>query len=464
MTSPMYVTIARCLTGFVMVSTFSLGIAVAQIPGAQPASFPESTEPGPYILPIPSFLEKSPNSLYLMPNPGKGSGITRPTTVAEERPSQVDAALSVSSGYDSAVNDLPDAAGGILFTEGYLGIKQHKRNFDMLLQHNSQLSKSFDTGLGLSQYQRTTASFVPTGYERTMWSLLLENGYGSDVARAAGNISPSSLSGATVPDVDATAFNFVNGNTLTDHVVLGTQHRINPLRTLEVQAGGYYHHFFEMGTSDQQFSLSTEVDQRFSRNQTFGLQAEAVEEHYSTLNCTTGSLNIRSVTQISESTKLEGRVGPIWGTATCAGTFQYNVSLTSTTAHGNSFYIGSARAPTNGFVQNAAWEEFQFGGFSMGNPRQINIRTDAGYSRYVVANPSPANPDQRGFFASTEAYHRVSDLAEISMSARFFYRDGGMSNGTSTALNRGLFLLTFRWSKEQRPSHISTFGGDNANH
>jgi hypothetical protein len=433
-----------------------VNVSTCQEPGVRVASFPVPNEPGPYTLPIPSFLDKSPESLYTMPTPISPIGVTRPSTVSEERARQADAAASVSSGYDSAVDDLPGVGGEVLFGEAYVGLRQHQRKFDLLLQQDSQVLKSYGTGLGLAQYQRTTASFMPSQYERTMWSLLLENGYGSDSARAVGNISPSAFSESPVPESDATAFSFVNGNTLTDHVAAGVQHRISPLRTFEMQGGAYYHHFFAIDTSDQQYSVSAAVDQRWSRTQVFGLQAEAVQEHYSTLDCTTGSLNVKSVTQISENTRLEGRIGPIWGSATCAGTFEYNISLTSTTPRGNSFYVGSARAPTNGFVVNAAWEEFTYGGFSIGNARRLNLRTDAGYSRYVVANPSPQNPNQHGYFVSSEAHHRLSDLAEVSVDARFFYR-----NGTTPSLERGIFLLTYRWSREQRPARSEISGGRN---
>lgn len=431
------------------------GSSLCQAPGTRMASFPTPGDPSPLAAPIPSFLDSNGGSLYTH-TPVSSSAFIRPVSVPEERSRQVSAAVSFSSGYDSAVDDLPNAGGEVLFGEAYVGLRQHQRKFDLLLQQDSQISKSYGTGLSLAQYQRTTAALTPSHYARTMWSFLMENGYGSDSARAIGNISPSEFSDSPVPESDATEFAYISGNTLTDHVVASVQHSLTPVRTLEMQAGGYYHHFFEIDTSDQQYSFSASVDQRWSRTQTFGLQAEGVQEHYSTLDCTTGSLNVKSITQISENTRLEGRIGPIWGSATCAGTFEYNVSLTSTRPNGSSFYAGSARAPTNGFVVNAAWEEFTFGGFSVGKPRRINVRTDAGYSKYVVANPSPLNPNQHGWFISSEVHHRLSGLADISVDARFFYR-----TGTTPSLERGIFLLSYRWSREQRPVRMETSGGRN---
>jgi hypothetical protein len=437
------------------VALAAAGTSLCQAPGTRIASFPTPEERGPLSAPIPSFLDSAGGSLYTHA-PVSSSAFIRPTTVPEERSRQVSAAASVSSGYDSAVDDLPSASGEVLFGEAYVGLRQHQRKFDLLLQQDSQVSKSFGTGLSVAQYQRTTAAFSPSHYERTMWSLLMENGYGSDSARAVGNISPSSFDASPVPESDATAFSFVDGNTLTDHVAVNVQHSLTPLRTLDVQAGSYYHHYFAIDTSDQQYSASVSLDQRWTRAQTFGIQAEGVQEHYSTLDCTTGSVNLKSTTQISETTRLEGRIGPIWGSNHCAGTFEYNVSLTSVMPNGNSFYAGSARAPTNGFVVNAAWEEFQYAGFSVGNARRINVRTDAGYSKYVVANPTPANPNQHGWFVSGEVHHRLSDLADISVDARYFYR-----TGYTPSLKRGIFLLTYRWSREQRPVRMETFGGQN---
>jgi hypothetical protein len=425
----------------------------------QVPSFPAPSESGIYSLLIPSFSNGSPESLYKTSTPIAPAEPTRPSTVSEERARQIHAAASVSSGHDGAVDDIPGAAGEVLFGEAYFGLRQHQRKFDLLLQQDSQILKSYGTGLGLAQYQLTTASFMPSQYERTMWSLLLENGYGSDSARATGNISPSFFSGSPIPESDATAFSFVSGNILTDHVAASVQHQISPMRTFEMQGGAYYHHFFAIDTSDQQYSLSASVDQHWSRTQVFGLEAEAVQEHYPNLDCTTGSLSVKEVTQISQSTRLDGRIGPIWGSANCASTFEYNVSLTSTTPQGNSFYVGSARAPPNGFVVDAAWEESTYGGFSIGNVRRLNFRADAGYSRYIVAKPSPQNPNEHGYFVSTEAHHRFSDLAEISVEARFFYRNAT----TPPNLERGIFLLMYRWSKEQRPVRSEVSGGRNGN-
>jgi hypothetical protein len=133
--------------------------------------------------------------------------------------------------------------------------------------------------------------------------------------------------------------------------------------------------------------------------------------------------------------------------------------LTSETPRGTSFYVGSARSPPNGLVVDAAWEESTYGGFSIGNVRRLNFRTDAGYLRYIVANPSPQNPNEHGYFVSTEAHHRLSDLAEISVETRFFYRN----ETTPPNLERGIFLLTYRWSKEQRPVRSEVPGGRNGN-
>jgi hypothetical protein len=441
------------------VSIAAVKASICQEPGMRVPSFPIPSESGLNSLLIPSFSNGSPESLYKTSTPIAPAEVAGPSTVSQERARQVDAAASVSSGHDGAVDDIPGAAGEVLLGEAYFGLRQHQRRFDMLLQQDSQILKSYGTGLSLAQYQLTTASFMPSQYERTMWSLLLENGYGSDSARATGNIGPSSFSDSPVPESDVTAFSFANGNILTDHVAAGVQHQISPVRAFEMQGGAYYHHFFAIDTSDQQYSLSASVDQHWSRTQVFGLQAEAVQEHYPNLDCTTGSLSVKSITQISESIRLDGRIGPIWGSNNCASTFEYNVSLTSTTPRGTSFYVGSARSPPSGFVVDAAWEESTYGGFSIGNVRRLNFRTDAGYSRYIVANPSPQNPNEYGYFVSTEAHHRLSHLAEISVEARFFYRNGT----TLPNLERGIFLLTYHWSKEQRPVHSEVSGGRNGN-
>lgn len=430
-------------------------VGAAQTPGGRGAAFPAPPDPGPYVLPIPSFLDGPSGSLYKTASPMEFSGVVRPTSIPMERSIEADAALSMSSGYDTAVSDIPNAGGEVLFGEGYFGLHSHGQGVDLLLQQDSQFLKSYGTGIGVSHYQRTTASFIPTRYERTMWSVLLENGYGSDSARAIGSIAPSSFEDSPVPNANSTEYGFVTGDTLTDHVVVGVQHALTPVRSLNLQLSSYYHHFFDLRTSDQQYSFSAAVEQRFSRTQAFGIQAEGVQEHYSTLDCTTGSLNLTSRTQISENTKLEGRIGPIVGSApTCAGTFDYNISLTSKTPRGNAFYIGSARAPTNGFILDAAWEEFTYGGFSHGDSLRWNLRTDAGYSRFLLANPTPSNPNQHGYFVSGELHRRLSGLTELSVNARFFYRN----TGTAPNLTRAIAFVTYQWSREQRPTRFDTSG------
>lgn len=428
----------------------------AQLPGSAVTLFPPLTLPGQYVLTMPSVLDVDPKALYVVPKRAGASEI-EPSVISEERPRQTTTSLSLGTGYDTAVDDIPHLAGEVILAEGYFGMRQHKRSYDMLLQHDVQLSDSHGTGVGLEQYQLTSASIIPTEYRRTMWSALLENGYGSDSARAAGSISPSSLSNSSLPEFNMADFGFVSGNILTDHGVLGLQHRLTRSRTAEIQGGAYYHHFFELGTSDQQYSLSGLLSQRWTANQTFGAQAEVVQEHYTTLDCTNGSISFRSTTQLTGNTHLEGGIGPVWGSSSCARTFEYSISLTSTTPNQTSYYVGSAREPANGFVDTATWEDSTFAGLAIGHARRLMGRIDAGYSRYLVANPTLLNPNQKGYFFSGELHHRLSDIAEISLMARYFYCSEQPIN-----LNRSVFLVRYTWSREERPTHIQALGGRNA--
>ncbi len=380
----------------------------------------------------------------------------------EERGQTFQYSMSVGSGYDTAVDDIPDLPGGITMLEGYGGVLLHRPHFALLLQHDAKVSRSFGTGLGFEQYQLTTASVAGEKSRRTSWSGMFENGYGSDAARSIGSISAAVLDTAAVSDPNLIGYTFINGNTLTDHAELAVKHRLSESSTLDIKTGGYFHHYYEYGTSDQQYSLSTGVRRQWSTRQWFGLSAEGMQQNFESLQCTNASLSFYELTRLARNTRIEGTVGPAWGTQQCTGTpltYQYSVTLTTGNVRDAFLYVGSARQPSDGLINEATWEETDYGGFSYGRPDRLQVMVDAGYAGYLLAHPTPSNPNMHGYFVSGEVDHRLSNVSDLSFTLRHFAGGPPMSQ-----LNRTFFLVTYTWSREQRPGHVRSYGAGNDTH
>ena len=418
-------------------------------------------------------LPSVPPSRAVEPLPGAGA-VASLTGSGPFYPGQVRQqpfrySFSVGSGYDTAVNDIPHLSGALTQGEGYIGVLLHNRRFNLLLQHDALLTRSFKTGIGLEQYQRTSAAFIGSPSRRLSWSFLLENGYGADAARATGSLSTSVSNTVAVPDQNATVFGLTDGNILSDHALFGLERRLSPARTFDLSAGTYYHYFLSNGLSNQQYSLTAGVRQRWSTREIVGLQGEAVQENYTGVDCTTGSAELYSFTQLTHAVHFEGTAGPVFGSANCSGTYEYNVSLAADIGHSGQAYVGSARQRNDGLVWQATWETSTFGGFTFGQPRRLQTRFDAGYADYVLATPTPADPDLHGYFFAGELHHRLSAAAELSFRARYFYRGPSafdtVPGETSTSpsglkLNRGIFLITYSWSSQDRPTRLRAHARD----
>ena len=427
--------------------------------GDSKTSAADSTPSAPASLPaVPPGRSPDP-----LPGAGAVASLTgsRPLYPGQARQQPFRYSFSVSSGYDTAVNDVPHLSGALTQGEGYLGVLLHNRRFNLLLQHDAQLTRSFQTGIGLEQYQRTSAAFTGNPSRRLSWSFLIENGYGSDAARAEGNLSTSVANAVVVPDQNAVVFGLTDGNILSDHGLFGLERRLSAVRTFNLSAGTYFHYFLSNGLSNQQYSLTAGLRQRWSMREILGLQGEAVQENYTGVNCTTGSAGLYDYTQITHSVHFEGAAGPVFGSANCSGTYEYNASLAADLSRTGQVYIGSTRQRNDGLVWQATWENSTFGGFVLGQPRRVQARFDAGYASYVLANPTPANPNLHGYFVSGELHRRLSPIAEVSLRARYFYRgpsalDTLPSPGAPSGLklNRSIFLVTYTWSPEDRPARL----------
>ncbi|MHB1698773.1 MAG: hypothetical protein ACYCSN_01340 [Acidobacteriaceae bacterium] len=450
-----------------VLALISLASARAQSADAQPSPPQTVAAPDDRIQPASPIVPGA--ALASAP-----SAVTRPATrpvapvpggdpvLMEERGRTFFYSVSLGSGYDTAVDDIPDLSGGLTMLEGYGGLFVHRPHFALLLQQDSKVSRSIQTGIGFEQYQLTTASLAGEKSRRTNWSALVENGYGSDAARSIGSISSAVLDAAVVSDPNLLGYTFLNGDTLTDHAMFSVAHRLSKSRTLDIKTGGYFHHYYAYGTSDQQYSLSTGIRQQFSDRQSFGVEADGVQQNFESLNCTNASLGLNEATRLARNTRIEGSAGPVWGTKACTGTgitYQYAVTLTTGNARNVEMYLGSARQPSDGLINEATWEETDFGGFSLGRPTRVQALVDAGYAAYLLAQPTPTNPNLRGYFVSGELDRRLSNIADLSLTVRHFAGGPPLSQ-----LNRTFFMVTYTWSREQRPARIRSYGVSNDSH
>lgn len=362
--------------------------------------------------------------------------------------------LSVSSGYDTAADDIPDASGGLVTVEGKLGVNLRHERSNLMLQHDGQVVDSIDTGIGVQQYQRTSLVFADRASRSTSWSFLAENGYGSDAARDVGNLNTATLNTVKVPDTNTVAFGNVTGNTLTDRALLALDHQLTAVRTLSLGGDATFHHYFDQGVSDQRYSVNLGLRTDLRNDITVGVRAEGVRESYNHLDCTTASITAFTDLSFNRDTLLQGGIGPILGSAECSGNYQYNVTLSKSTMRGTTVYLGSTRQVSDGFVNQSTWETANFGGVSLGQTRTALINLDAGYAHYEIGNPTPANPNLHGYFVSGELRHRLSNDSELSLTARYFSR-----GPSPVELSRGVFLLTYRWAREERPTRTFDSGG-----
>jgi hypothetical protein len=367
----------------------------------------------------------------------------------------------VSSGYDSAVDDVPQLSGGILTAEGYFGTLLRKRRFDILLQQDSTFTQSYGTNLGPQQYQLSAAALQGAVARNTGWSFTLENGFGSDAARVLGNLNSSVLGTIAVPNPDVTALGLTSGNVLSTHALFALDHRLSETKTLGLTFGTFYHHFFQTDSSNEQFNLSGLYRDQVSERSSLGLYAQLSRENYAAVQCTTESLGILASSSLTHALQLQASAGSVLGSAVCVGggSYQFNASLAASLPRTATVYFGGARQRSDGLVRDATWESSAFAGIAAGQPRYTRVRLDAGFTDYTLVVPTTSSSHVHGVFVSAEWHRRLSSALELSLTARRLTRSPNASQ-----LNRNLVLVTLSWSPLRRVSRQIMLEGDDGLH
>lgn len=373
-------------------------------------------------------------------------------SIVETRGTQLQSSFSMSSGYDTAVDDIPNLGGAFVLAEGSLGLLIKQRRSSLFIVHDAKLTHSFIDGLSLQQYQQTSASFRHEVSRQTSWSAILENSFGSDSAHSLGSLSGSHLSSGVV-DPTSNATGLATGNTLTSLGSFSLEHSTTATRTYEVDAGAYYHHYFDLGLSSFQEHADAGVREALSGRTTVGLRLSGVRTSFHNAQCTTAALALFTTVQVEQNLRLDASGGPAFSSDGCAGNYQYDFLLSRGTSPGLVAYLGSSRRRSDGLSPGSTWETVNFGGIVVGTARRVQVRVDAGYANYQVVQSTPATPLQNGYFISGEVHHRVSDTAEFSITGRFFSRDT-----TTATFSRGVVLATYTWSREQHPNRLQNLG------
>ncbi len=362
----------------------------------------------------------------------------------------------ISSGYDSAVDDVPQLGGGILSMEGYLGTLLRTRRFDLLLQQDANFTQSYGTSLGAQQYQHTAASFQGAAGRSTAWSFSLENGFGSDSARLLGNLNSTILGTIAVPNRDVAALGLNSGNVLTTQALLAFDHQLSETRTLGLSLSTFYDHFFENDTSNKQFSLSGRYRNQFSERSSLGVYSQLARQYFAAAQCTTESFGVLASSRLTRATQLEASAGPVLGSAACvrSGSYEFSASVTASMPRSTTVYLGGGRQRSDGLVQAATWQSSVFAGFAAGQPRHTRVRLDAGFADYTLVEPTPASSHIHGVFLSGELHRRLSSALEVSLTARRLTQ-----SPVPATLNRNLVLVTLSWSPVRHVSRQAVLEG-----
>lgn len=372
-------------------------------------------------------------------------------SIVETHGFQLNSSFSVSSGYDTALDDLPGMAGSLILGEASVGLLVRKRRSNIFVTHDAKITRSFIAGIGLQQYQQTSAAVKHEVSRRTNWSAMLENAFGSDSAYSIGSLSGTRLnSGVIDPTSNATGLPI--GNTLTAHGSFNLEHSTSQTRTFDFDAGAYYHHYFDLGTSSFEQHADVGVRETLSARTTVGLKGTAVRTSFDQTQCTTAAVNVFTSLRIEQNLRFEISGGPAFSTDSCSGRYQYDALLSQGASYGMVAYVGSSRRRSDGLEPGSTWESVYFGGLAVGQPRRIQFRSDAGYAKYDLLQPT-ATASQSGYFFSGKVDHRVSDLSAVSLNGRFFSRDT-----TNVRFTRAVILATYTWSREQRPNHLQKIG------
>lgn len=373
-------------------------------------------------------------------------------SIPETRGFQLNSSFSVSSGYDTALDDLPGMAGSLFLGEASVGLLVRRRRSSIFVKHNAKITRSFIAGIGLQQYQQTTATVKHEVSRRTNWSVMLENGFGSDTAYSIGSLNGSRLNFGVI-DPTSNAAGLPIGNTLTAHGSFNLEHSTSQTRTFDFDAGAYYHRYFDLGTSS--FEQHADVGARETRSArtTVGVRGTAVRTSFDQRQCTTAAVTVFTLLRIEQNLRFEMSGGPAFSTDSCTGRYQYDALVSREASNGMVAYVGSSRRRSDGLEPSSTWESVYFGGLVVGQPRHIQIRSDAGYAKYDLLQPT-AIASQSGYFFSGKVDHRVSDLSAVSLTGRFFSRDT-----TTVHFTRAVLLATYTWSREQRPNRSKDIGG-----
>lgn len=367
--------------------------------------------------------------------------------IPREKRSYLDLEASLSYGRDTAVNNTPDLKSNTLGLQGHIGIASVGRRVSSFLTHDATLLQFPGSEIKRQQYHWTTVGMTKIASRRTVWGLNAANAYGADAARAGSSVSLASVN--TPIDNNGVQAGLITGDTLRQYVTFLVDHETSEVSALSFGASAGFHNFLGAAPSTRQYEMNAAYREYWSPRLLIGVRGDAVQQNYGAGTCVTAALDGLSTYQMTTAIRVDGSVGPVFGSAQCTGNYQYEFIVSAQSARGNRAYIGTSRKRGNGVVAGSLWETSVFGGAQIGNPRRFTAAFNGGYSSYHGGALTDTSADINGYFVSGEYHRPLSEWAEWSFTARHFQR-----TVSSVDLARTVFFVTFTWSKQHGGSRV----------
>ncbi|MEZ2345755.1 hypothetical protein [Terriglobus sp. RCC_193] len=365
--------------------------------------------------------------------------------------SDLNLGVSASYGHDSAVNNIPDVSSQFSNIQGTLGMARRSRTSYLSLRHDATFQLFPGSGLDMQQYQWTTLNLTHSPSRNTTWGVNAANAYGADSARASSSLSLAAVNTTSI-DNNSVLAGVITGNTLRQYVSGVVDHQVSESQAFSLGANVSFQNFLGAAPSTRQYNVTGSVRKYLSQAFLIGVRADGVQQYYGSGSCTTSSLLGFATMQLSSAVRLDGGIGPAFGSSQCTGNYQYQALLSAQSVRGRRAYVGTSRKRGNGDVAGSLWETSGFGGMQVGNPRQFVAAVNGGYTSYHGGVTSAQSTDLSGYFVSVELHRPISNNAEWTFTARRFQRSvTGPAPASTTPvadLARTVFFVAFTWQKQ----------------
>ncbi|AFL87562.1 hypothetical protein Terro_1252 [Terriglobus roseus DSM 18391] len=363
-----------------------------------------------------------------------------------ENGTSLDLMVSTSYGNDSSVNNIPGLSSQFNSLQARLALGLRTRRSSMTLAHDGTVLLFPGSDIALQQYQVTSFNLTHAISRVTTLGFNVTNSYGADSVRATGSVSLAAVNTQPIDNSDVLAA-VVTGKTLRQSGGVVLDHEISATRAFTIGGGGSFNNFLGAGASNDQFNLNGAYRQYYGPHLLVGARAEGSQQNFGSGTCTTANLTGFAALRITSNLRVDGSVGPAFGSAQCTGQYQFEAIVSQQTVRGTRVYVGTSRHRGNGSVTGSLWETSGYGGMEIGNPRKFTFSANGGYTNYHGGTASLAS-DVTGYFVAGTLRRQIGFIAEAALTMRHFQR-----TASSVDLSRTLFFATFTCCAQSRGSN-----------